>query len=135
MSEPESIPAAGEEALAARFMQLVLQQTNMALMLLGQIANPHTGEMMRDTGAASFFIDQLEMLEAKTRGNLGPEETKLIKQSLMTLRMAFVEAVNAPPPSPASDREAKPPEAPANPPAAQPAEDDTVAGKRFTKKY
>ena len=129
MNEPESIPAAGDAELAARFMQLVLQQTNMALMLLGQIANPHTGETMRDTEAARFFIDQLEMLEAKTRGNLGPEETKLLKQSLMSLRMAFVEAVNAPPPPETS------PTPPTNPPAVQPDGDDAAAGKRFTKKY
>ncbi|MCX6896568.1 MAG: DUF1844 domain-containing protein, partial [Verrucomicrobia bacterium] len=78
------------EMLAAAFAQMVMQQTNMALMLLGQIANPSTGETMRDLPAAQYFIEQLEMIEAKTKGNLSPQESALLKQSLMSLRMAFV---------------------------------------------
>ncbi len=31
---------------------------------------------MQDFEAAKMFIDQLEMLEAKTKGNLTPEEEK-----------------------------------------------------------
>jgi Domain of unknown function (DUF1844) len=88
-------PARDPQA-ADRFAQLVMQQTNMALMLLGQIANPNTGETLRDPEAARFFIDVLEMLEVKTRGNLTRDEEALLKQNLMALRLAFVEAVNAP---------------------------------------
>src|SRR5207237_8838946 len=44
-----------------------------------------------------LFIDLLEMLEAKTKGNLSQEESALLKQTLMTLRMSFVEAVEARP--------------------------------------
>ena len=36
------------------------------------------------------------MLEAKTRGNLDPREEGLLKQSLTSLRLAFVEAVSHP---------------------------------------
>jgi hypothetical protein len=56
------------EMQSALFAQLVLQQTNLALMLLGKTPNPHTGETMRDLDAAQLFIDQLEMLETKTPG-------------------------------------------------------------------
>lgn len=116
-------PDAGrEEILSALFAQMVLQQTNMALMLLGKIANPQTGEFMRDVEAARFFIDQLEMLEAKTAGNLSKEETNLLKQSLLALRMAFVETIGSP--------EAKKPAAPSEAPAAT-----EEAAKKFTKKY
>ena len=37
-------------------------------------------------------IDTLEMLEAKTRGNLDSEEAKLLESLLYELRMRYVEA-------------------------------------------
>jgi hypothetical protein len=133
-------PGPGELSRAdlqsALFAQLVLQQTNLALMLLGKAPNPQTGETMRDLDAARLFIDQLEMLETKTKGNLTREEARLLQQSLMTLRLAFVEAVEAPaapaggaagvPTSPAAENKT----APANDAGA--AEESR---KRFSKKY
>ncbi len=132
-----------DEIHSALFAQMVMQQANLALMLLGKSPHPETGQPARDLEAAKLFIDQLEMLEVKTKGNLKPPESALLKQSLMTLRLAFVEAVNAPEtPAPAAQ------------PAAAPAKDDSpvaenktapaeAAGavseeeskKRFSKKY
>ncbi|HVV71889.1 MAG TPA: DUF1844 domain-containing protein [Verrucomicrobiae bacterium] len=105
MSEPQSATglqgASREEMTAALFAQLVMQQANMAMMLLGKTPHPETGQTVKDIEAARFFIDQLEMLETKTRGNLSKEESGLLKQSLMSLRLAFVEAVEAPEAKPA----------------------------------
>jgi hypothetical protein len=112
-------------------------------MLLGRTPHPETGQPMRDLDAAKLFIDQLEMLEVKTKGNLNPQETTLLKQSLMTLHLAYVEAVNAPETPPLT---AKPTTTPAkeDSPAAEnkttPAETTGVASeeetqKRFSKKY
>ena len=95
-SESDS-PRAAE--LSAAFAQLVLQQTNLTLMLLGQLPNPQTGQTTRDLDGARMFIDQLEMLEAKTRGNLSKDEAALLKRSLMSVRLAFVETVEAPAPA------------------------------------
>ena len=81
--------------LSALFANMILQQTNMILMLLGATPHPESGERLHDTEAARMFIDQLEMLEVKTKGNLTKEEAGLLKQSLMTARLAFVEAVEA----------------------------------------
>lgn len=129
MNADEKYPGTSrEEILSALFAQMVLQQTNMAMMLLGRIANPQTGESMHDPEAASVFIDQLDMLETKTRGNLSKAEEALLKQSLTTLRMAFVEAVNRP----AKDQPAESP-APETPAAAASADTDTP--KKFSKKY
>jgi hypothetical protein len=137
MSEPTvSDRTAGEpgreERLSALFAQLVMQQSNMALMLLGKVAHPESGQVVKDTEAAQFFIDLLEMLEVKTKGNLGKDEAAILKQSLMSLRLAFVDAVN----SPAAP---EPPAAPAEPPAAAPAapapSDEDEHRKKFTKKY
>lgn len=123
------------------FAQLILQQTNMAMMLLGKIAHPESGQVYKDVDAARLFIDQLEMLESKTRGNLTKDESGLLKQSLMNLRLAFVEAVE-------SDEPAKPSAAP---PQSKPAESGGASSggmpgaeagsaedehrKKFSKKY
>jgi hypothetical protein len=109
-------------------------------MLLGKAPHPESGQPARDLDGAQFFIDQLEMLEAKTQGNLNPQEAGLLKQTLMTLRLAFVEAVNAPPPQPpAPAPEAKVAESKAadvteaGSPA--PTAEEGQAPKRFSKKY
>ena len=97
MSEPQTTeehPAQLEHE--ALFAQLVMQQANMALMFLGKGTQPESGETIKDPDAARLFIDELEMLEAKTRGNLSKAESGLLKQTLMSLRLAFVDAVESP---------------------------------------
>jgi hypothetical protein len=119
-----------EEYLSALFHNFVVQQTNMAFIFLGRIPNPQTGEIMHDLEGAKFFIDQLEMVEFKTRGNLDKPEEALLKQSLTALRMAFVEAVKSADrgtATPASTE--KPPETPEN------TFSDEDERKKFSKKY
>jgi len=125
------------EMHTAMFAQMVMQLASTALMLMGRVPNPMTGKMEKtDLESARMFIEQLEMLEVKTKGNLGAEEQHLLKQNLMTVRMAFVEAVKGAKPVEA----AKPAPAVANeaPPApeAKPADSgDDAAKKKFTKNY
>ena len=109
-----------EETQSARFAQLVVQQSNLALMLLGRLPHPESGRSLRDLDAAKLFIDQLEMLKAKTTGNLNQQEATLLKQSLMSLHLAFVEAANSP---------ASKPGAPAATPVADPTSPASVAGE------
>jgi hypothetical protein len=118
-----------EEMLSALVAQLVMQQANMAMMLLGKVAHPETGQVMKDLEAARLFIDQLEMLEVKTKGNLSKDEAGLLKQSLMGARLAFVEAVE----SPAAPSAAKPQTQAPAPQTPEPAEAEHH--KKFSKKY
>lgn len=123
-----------EELMSLLFAELVIQQSNMATIFLGRVANPQTGKTTKDLDAARLFIDQLEMLEAKTKGNLSKEEETLLKQSLTQLRMAFVEASN----EPDEPKEAKAESG--RQPAAGPTEGGAEAPeaesrKKFTKKY
>ena len=74
--------ASREEILAALFANMVIQQTNMAMMLLGKAPHPETGQFIHDLDAAKMFIDQLEMIEVKTKGNLDQREEALLKQAL-----------------------------------------------------
>jgi hypothetical protein len=134
-----------DEMMSALFAHLVFQNTNMALMMMGRVPNPSTNDKLFDLDAARMFIDQLEMIEAKTKGNLNKEESRILQQSLTHLRLAFVEAVengskaaeqpSAAPAQPSGA--AQTPEAPAQP--AQEAKPDAAAEdesrKRFTKKY
>lgn len=132
--EPGGISRA--EMMSALFAQLVMQQANMAMLLLGKVPNPQTGETIRDIEAARLFIDQLEMLQEKTRGNLSKEEEQLLKQSLMSLHMAFVEAVETPEGAKQAPEAAKPAEEKkldAAPAAEAHSEEDSK--KKFTKKY
>ena len=148
-NEPTADPTANasrEEIISALFANLVIQQTNMAFMFLGRVPHPETGEVVQDFESAKFFIDQLEMIEVKTKGNLDQREEGLLKQSLTGLHMAFVEAVDgkkeeAPLEQPAatpSISEAPKPAEVAQPTApvseTRPATEDE-SRKKFSKKY
>jgi hypothetical protein len=133
-----------EETRSALFAHMVMQQSSMAMMLMGKTAHPETGQVVRDLEAAKFFIDGLEMLEFKTKGNLDHAEAALLKQTLMSLRMAFVESVDSPPSppiEPAMEPGAPPigrtqsaePSEPAAPSSASSAGEESR--KKFTKKY
>lgn len=78
------------------FEQMVHGHLQMAMMFLGRLANPQTGKVEAvNPEAAEIFIDQLDMLEFKTRGNLSNEEARLLAQALSTVRMTFVEVLGA----------------------------------------
>lgn len=130
---------------SALFASLVIQQANMATMLLGKVAHPQSGKPVKDLEAAKLFIDHLEMLEAKTEGNLSREESGLLKQTLMNLRLAFVEAVESPdsetaPTKPGSESSAAQATPPEGAEQAKTSESSNAAAteesrKKFTKKY
>src|SRR6266704_2050945 len=133
-----------QEELSFLFAQLVLQQSNMAMMLMGKVAHPESKKMIQDVDAARLFIDQLEMLEAKTKGNLSKEEEHLLKQTLMSLRLNFVETVETSASAPR--QEPKQPSAATEQPQAaesmKPSSDSAPSGseedehrKKFSKKY
>lgn len=126
-----------DELMTEMFAHFVIQNTNMALMFLGQMPNPQTGELHRDLDAAKMFIDQLDMLEFKTMGNLTHDEEKLLQQSLMHLRMSFVQAVENPPKA-EPPQKAETPTASAVAPETPAAANDSAgagSGKRFSKKF
>jgi hypothetical protein len=140
-SEPPLDSANLEERMSAHFAGLVMQQTKMALMLLGKSPHPETQKTILDVDGAKMFIDQLEMLEVKTRGNLKGDEARLLKQSLTALRLAFVQVIDDQSP-PAAAEKPKEPAAPAQAPESSIAPDpasttgsDEEARKKFSKKY
>ncbi len=149
-SAPENAGAADREQLmSAMFAGLVMQHTNMALIFLGHAPNPQTGKKAQDLEHARYFIDQLEMLEVKTKGNLSKQEEGILKQSLTNLRLAFVEAANHPAPAVAEPAPAPAAESPVAPPTDEeetPIDEPVLPGEKpppgsaesrkiFSKKY
>ena len=81
---------------AALFEQMVVGHGQMALMFLGRLENPQTGRCEEpEPLGAKVFIDQLEMLTVKTRGNLTEREVTLLQQTLVVAQAAFVEVMQA----------------------------------------
>jgi len=73
-----------------RFNEFILLQAQNAGLFLGQIPNPHTGQKQINLRAAKSVIDSLEMLEAKTRGNLTENEAQLLSSALKNLRPLYL---------------------------------------------
>ncbi len=72
-----------------RFHDFVLLQAQNAGLFLGQLPHPGTGEPTVNLRAARSVIDALEMLEAKTKGNLTADEQKLLRTALANLRPLY----------------------------------------------
>jgi Domain of unknown function (DUF1844) len=80
--------------LTQRFVLFVRMQMQNILLCLGLLEHPEAGQTEPDLEAAKMFIDQLEMIGEKTRGNLTPEEEKFLTGVLTELRMAFVQVAS-----------------------------------------
>src|SRR6266581_8208249 len=89
MAEVQKTTQSGE--MSQRFIEFVVMHAQNAALFLGQIPNPKTGEGEVNLDLARMFIDQLAMIQEKTRGNLTSEETKVLRNTLSNLQMAYVE--------------------------------------------
>jgi hypothetical protein len=146
MAEVQTNTQSGE--MSQRFIEFVMMQAQNAALFLGQIPNPQTGKGEVNLELAKMFIDQLVMIQEKTRGNLTNEETAVLRNTLSNLQMAFVEVSrqvregtgeSTPEPEMAEPATAEAAgtassEKPAPAPAATP-ESESESRKKFTKSY
>ncbi|MFT3684574.1 MAG: DUF1844 domain-containing protein [Phycisphaerales bacterium] len=65
------------------------------LMYMGAYPDPETGRPIVSLEYARFHIDLLEILHAKTKGNLSDQEETDFTQVLSELRMRYVELSQA----------------------------------------
>ncbi len=72
------------------FSTFILSLASSALMQMGEVPNPDTGQVEEQLDLARHTIDILEMLEAKTSGCLEEEEKALLKDVLYEVRMKYV---------------------------------------------
>ena len=76
------------------FQGLVISLAAATMQHLGKTLNPVTHKIEKNLPAAQSTIDMLDMLEAKTKGNLSEPEAKLIRSVLAELKMNYVETMN-----------------------------------------
>ena len=132
MPEVQQSTHSGE--MAQRFIELVMMQAQQAAMFLGQLPGPDGQKLEANLPYARMFIDQLEMLQEKTRGNLSHEETQVLTSVLSDLRLAFVQVSKASP-SPEPSQPMPTPSDPSPKVEAAATEPETESRKRFTKSY
>jgi hypothetical protein len=89
------------------FQGLVISLAAAAMQHLGKTLNPLTNKIEKNLEAAQATIDMLDMLEARTQGNLSEAETRLLKGVLAELKLNYVETLNE---KPAEVEAAKKPE-------------------------
>ena len=152
MAEVQKTTLSGE--MTQRFIEFVVMHAQNAALFLGQIPNPKTGEGEVNLDLARMFIDQLAMIQEKTRGNLTSEEAKVLSNALSNLQMAYVEVARtepggrgevapeaaAPPEAPVAESPPQPAEGPSaikpeSSPPISPTESETESRKKFTKSY
>lgn len=75
------------------FMQLVMQNQQIAMMAMGKIKNPITDKIDRNLEYAKVSIDTLDMLQARTKGNITEYEEKFLTEALKDLKLNYVEEV------------------------------------------
>ena len=149
----------GNAEMAQRFVPFVMMQAQNIFYVLGRIPSPDGRPIPPNLEAAKLLIDQLEMIQEKTRGNLSAQETSILGDALKNVRLAFVESsggtpasmmpksnlpdfpldgeddLTAPPePAPRAAEKPKPTATPAAPAAAVPAPEPENK-KKFTKTY
>ena len=86
----------------ASLEMLVTQLATEALMSLGQIPHPQSGEPIFAPQQAKYLIDTVEMLSDKTKGNTSPQEAQLLEEILHQLRMVYVQLAGLEPTKPDS---------------------------------
>jgi hypothetical protein len=142
MAEVQTNTNTGE--MAQRFIEFVMMQAQNAALFLGQIPNPQTGKGEVNLEVAKMFIDQLEMVQEKTRGNLSNEETTVLRNAISNLQMAYVEvaeqvkkggAPSQPQPEAQPQTETRSTSTPEEKPPVTSTEADGESKKKFTKSY
>ncbi|MBL8878274.1 MAG: DUF1844 domain-containing protein [Phycisphaerales bacterium] len=83
-SHHEQLPQAG-------FIELLNLVVMQALGALGMLMAPGGKRIPAQPELAKYFIDLLQVIDDKTKGNLTADEKKLLDQALYDLRMRYVE--------------------------------------------
>jgi len=80
-----------EQNTAQLFMQLVIQNQQMAMISLGKVKNPISDTFEKNLEYAKLSIDILDMLSQKTKDNLSEYEEKLLTETVSQLNIIYVE--------------------------------------------
>ncbi len=79
---------------SALFMGLVASLQESALIHLGKFVQPGSNQSLKNLEGAAAAIDMLDMLAEKTRGNLKPEETRFLNETVSFLKLNYVDELH-----------------------------------------
>lgn len=88
--------AAGQGAAGledASFLEIVQTLAMQAVAGLGGMQGPGGQAIPANLDMAKHFIDMLDVLEQKTKGNLDEQENEILSKTVHQLRLAYVETV------------------------------------------
>ena len=86
---PEDFGARGD--IDQGFETLISYLGTTAMFQLGMMAGPGGERIPADLTSAHHTIDMLGVIDRKTRGNLTPDEGRLLEDVLYELRIAYIE--------------------------------------------
>ena len=78
------------------FMYLVGTFQSSSWIAMGKIKNPMTDKIERNMDQASFYIDLLDMMQTKTKGNLSEYEELMLINTVSELKMNFIDEKKKP---------------------------------------
>jgi hypothetical protein len=78
------------------FTHFMFSLSTSALIQLGEIEDPFTKKLVKNLPLAKQTIDLIGMLNEKTKGNLTPDEEKVMQYVLYDLRMRYVKSTGSP---------------------------------------
>ena len=73
------------------FMYLVGTFQSSAWIALGKMKNPMTDKIERNLDQASYYIDLLDMLQLKTKGNVSEYEEQMLINTVSELKMNLID--------------------------------------------
>jgi hypothetical protein len=76
------------------FIDLINMLVTNALLQLGELPDPVSGERAENLQGVQVMIAFLTMLQEKTKGNLGENEAEVLEDVLYDLRMRFMAKAN-----------------------------------------
>ncbi len=80
-----------EQMFEALFFNLVMMFHTSAMQHMGKLKNPLTDKIERDLLQAQMSIDMLDMLKAKTKGNLSENESRFLDRMISELKLNYVD--------------------------------------------
>ena len=90
------------------FMYLVGTFQSSAWIALGKMKNPMTDKIEKNLDQASYYIDLLDMLHSKTKGNVSEYEEQMLINTVSELKMNLIdEQKNSNNPAESKEQESK----------------------------
>lgn len=83
---------AGPEPQVSQAFALLVQELAQSCAVSLGVPDPVSGRANVDLQAANLYIDFLEALQEKTRGNLATQERQILDEGLFQLKMLYAQA-------------------------------------------